>query len=130
MQFGKKTELLKKFLQLAKERLKACLRNKQDVVWDATTLRVDFRKILCDLGRDYKALVTIVNFLLPEAILFSANKERAYSVPDEILLQQLAGYQFPLVGEAHRMCIIGENGKTLYQTGYYQEYSSFDYAKQ
>ena len=107
-----------KIIQLAKERFKACLRKKQNVVWDATNLRTDFRKILCDLGRDYKALVTLVTFLLPEKKLFTSNRNRDFSVPDEVLVKQLDSYQFPAAGEAHRMCIIGEDGKLLYRTGY------------
>ena len=115
-------------LQLAKERLKACLRKQRNVVWDATNLRSDFRKILCDLGRDYKALVTIATFLLPESVLLSSNRNRDHAVPDEVLLKQLEGYQFPLVGEAHRMCIIGEKGEILYRVGYVdaQERSTSD----
>jgi len=104
-------------LHLAKDRLKDCLRNKQDVVWDATNLRSDFRKILCDFGRNYKALVTLVTFLLPESELFSSNKNREFSVPDEVLLKQLDGYQFPLVDEAHRMYVVGEKGRSLFHTG-------------
>lgn len=107
-------------LQLAKERLKACLRAKQNVVWDATNLRSDFRKILCDFGRDYKALVTLVVFLLPEEKLFTSNENRDYSVPKEVLLKQLEGFQFPLVGEAHRMCVVSEKGLLLHQTGYFE----------
>lgn len=105
-------------LQIAKERLKESLRKKQDVVWDATNLRTDFRKIVCDLGRDYKALVTMVIFLIPEKVLFASNKSREFAVPDEVLIQQLENYQFPVVGEAHRMCFVGEKGKFLRREGY------------
>ena len=109
-------------LQLAKDRLKACLRKKQNVVWDATNLRSDFRKILCDFGRDYKALVTLVVFLLPEEKLFKNNENRDYSIPRDVLLKQLEGFQFPLAGEAHRMCVVSEKGLVLHRTGYFETY--------
>jgi len=110
-------------LHFAKDRLKDCLRNKQNVVWDATNLRSDFRKILCDFGRDYKALVTLVIFLLPESELFSSNKNREYSVPDEVLLKQIDGYQFPLVDEAHRMYVVGEKSQPFFCSGFYEKFN-------
>ncbi|PHS12945.1 MAG: hypothetical protein COA86_17830 [Kangiella sp.] len=111
-------------MQLAKERLKACLRTKQSVVWDATNLRLDFRKILCDFGRDYKALVTLVVFLLPEKKLYMGNENRDYSVPKDVLSKQLKGFQFPSAGEAHRMCLVGERGQLLRRTGYFETHST------
>ncbi|WP_444997399.1 AAA family ATPase [Aliikangiella sp. IMCC44359] len=107
-------------LQLAKERLKACLRKKQDVVWDATNLRSDYRKILCDLGRDYHALVSMIVFVLPESDIFKGNKSRDFVVPEEILLKQFEGYQFPLTNEAHRVCFVGSKGQVFHRTGYWQ----------
>ena len=35
-------------LQIAKSELKKALANKQNVVWDATNLRIDFRKQIFD----------------------------------------------------------------------------------
>ncbi|TQV81072.1 AAA family ATPase [Aliikangiella coralliicola] len=105
-------------LQLAKERLKACLRNKQNVVWDATNLRSDFRKILCDFGRDYNALVTLVVFLQPEGELFRNNDSRDFSVPEKVLKKQLMDFQFPLVNEAHQLCIVDGKGAILHRSGY------------
>ena len=100
----------------AKDLLKESLRSKQDVVWDATNLRSDFRKIICDLGRDYHALVTLVVFLAPEKTIFSGNSNREYSIPNEVLLNQLDSYQFPLVDEAHYYVIVGLNSEILWQS--------------
>lgn len=105
-------------VHLAKDRLKECLRRKQDVIWDATNLRSDFRKIICDFGRDYKALVTLVLFLPSESAIFLRNRKRNHPVPNDVLLKQLDGFQFPLVGEAHRMKVIDENGNCHFSTGY------------
>ncbi len=103
-----------KVIHLARDRLKQALRNKQDVVWDATSLRSDFRKVICDLGRDYHALVTIVLFMLPESIIYQNNRNREYAVPEDVLLKQFEDFQFPLVDEAHYFQIVGEKGELLY----------------
>lgn len=103
-----------KVIHLARDRLKQALRDKQDIVWDATNLRSDFRKIICDLGRDYHALVTIVLFMLPESITYQNNRNREYAVPEDVLLKQFEDFQFPLVDEAHYFQIVGEKGELLY----------------
>jgi len=100
----------------AKELLKENLRSKKDVVWDATNLRSDFRKIVCDLGRDYHALVTLVVFLAPEKEIYSGNSNRQYSVPADVLLKQLESYQFPLVDEAHHYMVVGLKSEILWQS--------------
>jgi predicted kinase len=105
-------------VHLAKDRLEECLRNNQNVVWDATNLRSDFRKVLCDFGRDYKALVTLVLFLPSESAIFQRNRKRLHPVPNDVLLKQLDGFQFPLVGEAYRMQVIDERGNCCFSTGY------------
>lgn len=107
-------------LQQAKELLKVALRAKRGVVWDATNLRTDFRSLIATLGRDYHALVSLVVFLLPEKQLYCNNRNRNYSVPDSVLLRQLESYQLPLLNEAHQYQVIGEGGKTLFRSGYYQ----------
>ncbi|MGF1687486.1 AAA family ATPase [Photobacterium japonica] len=106
-------ECVGKVLHLAKDKLKACLRSKQHVVWDATNLRRDFRKIIADFGRDYHALVTMVVFLHSEKMLYRSNANRARRVPDEVLKKQLSSYQFPLVDEAHEYIVVGEKGAVL-----------------
>ncbi len=107
-----------RILQQAKEQLKASLRQKQNVVWDATNLRIDFRKIICDLGRNYHALVTLVVFLAPEQAFISGNRNRQHSIPDTVLSKQFEQYEFPTPDEAHRTLYINEQGETLHNTGF------------
>ena len=104
-------------LQLAKTRLKKALAQKRNVVWDATNIRKDFRKILCDLGDNYGALVTIVAFQLTVNNLSNNNQHRKYSVPDSVLSDQVSKLEWPWVIEAHRMLIIGERGQELARAG-------------
>jgi len=114
-------------IHLAKDRLKIYLRAKQNVVWDATNLRSDFRKIICDFGRDYNALVTLVVFLSSEKEIRSGNNNRAYSVPEGVLNKQFADYQFPIVNEAHRYCIINSHTEALFQSGYFLQQVELHY---
>ncbi|WP_020395216.1 ATP-binding protein [Thiolinea disciformis] len=101
--------------QQAKEQLKAVLRAKRGVIWDATNLRQDFRSTVADLGRDYHALVTLVVFLLPETELRKNNRAREHVVPDAVLDRQLESYQFPTVDEAHQFWVVGAKGEMLWQ---------------
>jgi predicted kinase len=113
-------------IQQAKEALRIALRQKQGVVWDATNIRRDFRAMIASLGRDYHALVTLAVFLLPEKALLEQNKQRQHRVAHCVIEKQLDRYQFPLPHEAHQYQIVGEEGKMLYQTGFYAGfYSNF-----
>jgi len=103
-------------MQRAKERLKICLRRKDNVVWDATNLRSDFRKIICDLGRDYHALTTLVVLLAPESDVYRGNAQRQFAVSTEILTKQLESYQFPLVNESHEYIVANQQSEVLWRS--------------
>ena len=103
--------------QATKEQLKAALRQKRGVVWDATNLRVDFRHAITELGRDYHALVTLVLFLLPEAQIEAQNRARSHAIPTAVLAKQLASFQFPSLEEAHHFIVVGTGGRVLWQSG-------------
>lgn len=104
-------------LQLAKQRLKQALAAGQDVVWDATNIRQDFREPLTTLAVNYGALITMVIFHLDSATLKRQNRQRPHAVSDEVLQQQLAKLQWPQVEESHYQWIIGENGQPLASNG-------------
>lgn len=116
-------------IHLAKNRLKACLRAKKNVVWDATNLRSDFRKIIFDFGRDYHALVSLVVFLSPEQDITHGNKNREFAVPDNILRKQLDDFQFPLVNDAHQFCVIDSKAEILFQSGYFLQNKEIHYER-
>ncbi|MCB0315943.1 MAG: AAA family ATPase, partial [Calditrichaeota bacterium] len=96
-----------------KEMLKAALRAQRPVVWDATNLRIDFRKRLAQLGFDYHALVTLVLFHTPETSLFARNRLRAHPIPEAALARHLEILEWPTPDEAHRIWHIGEDGEML-----------------
>ncbi|KID55137.1 hypothetical protein JF50_25380 [Pseudoalteromonas luteoviolacea] len=104
-------------LQLAKSRLKTALAHKRDVVWDATNIRQDFRRVLCQLGERYGALVTLVVFHLPPNVIYQNNRARHHVVSDEVLSEQIKKLQWPWRIEGHRMLFIGEHGQALSRYG-------------
>lgn len=106
-------------IQHAKEQLRIALRSKGKVIWDATNLRQDFRSIICTLSTDYHALVTLAVFLMPESQIERKNRERKNSVPDDVLKNQIARYQFPLLDEAHQYMVLDGNGEVVYRSGYF-----------
>ncbi|MEC4087185.1 AAA family ATPase [Pseudoalteromonas rubra] len=106
-----------RIMQTAKSRLKAALGKKHNVVWDATNIRKDFREMICQLGLQYGALITIVAFQLSETALRTNNRNRRHVVPDEVLTSQIARLQWPARTEGHRMLVIGDQGIELSRAG-------------
>ncbi|ASP39058.1 hypothetical protein CHH28_10370 [Bacterioplanes sanyensis] len=97
----------------AKKRLKAALANGQHVIWDATSLRLDFRTPLVDIALAYKAKVSLICFWVPLQQLQQQNASRQYSVPNEVLQKQLYSWQWPLPSEAHELIYVDGDGETL-----------------
>lgn len=95
-------------LQAAKERLRAELRRKGKVVWDATNTRRDFRRVPLGLGLDYGALLTLVVFQPPVSTVFGRNPARQHTVPASVLAQQIENAEFPYRPEAHRTLWLDE----------------------
>lgn len=106
-----------KVLRIAKEELREHLRAKRRVVWDATSLRTDFRSAVIDLAEDYGALVTIVAFHCPQQELAKRNKTRKHPVIAAVRLKQLTNAQWPQVAEAHRFLNVDGHGKLLSARG-------------
>lgn len=104
-------------LQLAKSRLKTALANKRNVVWDATNIRKDFRKIICDFGQNYGALITLVVFQIQESTLRMNNTNRNHMVADDVISAQITKLEWPSFSEGHRMIIVGEKGECLDKVG-------------
>ncbi|PCK08022.1 MAG: hypothetical protein COA42_11295 [Alteromonadaceae bacterium] len=102
-----------KVLAIAKERLRESLRIQQAAVWDATSLRLDFRDHVAQLGRNYHALVTLVVFQLPPKVIFDRNRNRAFAVPDNVLDRQIETLQWPTPDEVHRYIVVDETGKSI-----------------
>jgi predicted kinase len=102
-----------KVRQIARERLREGLRRKAKLVWDATSLRRDFRDAVTNVARDYGALVTLVCFPRSAQELARRNRDRATPVPPGVLDRQLATMQWPELAEAHRSLVVGPSGEVL-----------------
>ncbi|CAM3801372.1 HD domain protein [Vibrio aerogenes CECT 7868] len=109
-----------RIVHLARDRLKAALAKRRNIVWDATNLRLDYRKVLCDLGRDYGALVTLVVFHLQIPNLKANDRSRRFTVGGDVIDEQVNSLQWPAITEAHRMIIVGDKGRTLARFGSFQ----------
>lgn len=103
-------------LQAAKEALRVSLRNKNNVVWDATSLRKDFRDAVIGLALDYHALVSLVVFRQDEQQLSAKNANRTHPVSPEVLEKQLSSAQWPTLAEAHHYSVIGREGDITFQS--------------
>lgn len=90
-------------LLIAKERLKECLRNKEDVTYDATNYRKDFRKKIFDLCHAYHARVTVHLVLKTVSACLRDNKDRPNPVDDDYIMHQAARFEYPEYGEYHDM---------------------------
>ena len=104
--------------QVAKEELKSHLRKKgEKVVWDATSLRRDFRNAVLSLGFDYNAMTTIVLFQKDLDEINKNNLKRNRNVPSSVINSQFDSFELPELTEAHRLIIVGTSGKVEYSHG-------------
>lgn len=87
-------------MQAAKERLKQALREKKNIIWDATNTRVDGRKWVVDLGRNYGAFTRIVCLQTQISELIKRNKKRTNPIPTKALLHQIERMEYPFLDEA------------------------------
>ena len=92
-------------LQRAKAQLRTHLRNKAQVVWDATSLTKNQRSAVLALGFDYGALTTLIALQPAASDLFARNRTRRDAVPDPVLTAQIAKTDFPYADEAHRVIL-------------------------
>lgn len=85
---------------IAKERLKEALRKKQNVVWDATSIRQDHREELLSLAEAYGAFTRLIVVLNKESKIRSQNLNREFAVPDEVITRMISNFQYPTPLEA------------------------------
>jgi predicted kinase len=99
--------------QVAREQLKHHLRRRDGVVWDATSLRRDFRRPLLQLGFDYGAHVTLAVFHLSEEEILQRNEARVAAVPRAVLRRQIDSFEWPSATEAHRVLLVNGSGEVV-----------------
>ena len=93
-------------MQAAKEALKQALREKKDVIWDATNTRENGRSWVVDLAHDYGASSRIVTLFTPLKELLIRNQKRENPIPTKALLRQAERMEFPWLYEAHKVEVV------------------------
>lgn len=96
----------KEVANLAKEKLKESLRNKENIIWDATNIRQEFRESLIQLAKDYGAYTEIVLLLDKEQNIRKKNKQRRHVVPDKVITRMKDNFQLIIPVEAHKVSYI------------------------
>jgi predicted kinase len=96
----------RKVLDIAKTILKEKLAKKEDVIWDATNYRRDFRKVPLTFGFNYSAFNEIILLNKTKSEIINQNKNRQNSVPDFVIDKQIEKFEVPNIEEAHLTNII------------------------
>lgn len=86
-------------LQEAKLLLKQALANNENVIWDSTNLRKDFRKIIADLGRQYNAETHLAFVVDSVKNCITKDEKRNDSVGNLIIEKQEKEFQYPELSE-------------------------------
>lgn len=92
-------------MQAAKEALKQALRDKKDIIWDATNTREDGRSWVVNLAQDYGAQTKIITIQAPINELIKRNKKREHPIPQKALMHQIERMEWPRLDEAHHVKI-------------------------
>ncbi|GHO89734.1 AAA family ATPase [Dictyobacter formicarum] len=90
-------------VQLARERARGYMRQKQSFVWNATNTTRLLRQQLTDFFISYKARVHIVYLEAPYDVIIKRNNERSASIPVAIINKLLDKLEVPDITEAHQV---------------------------
>lgn len=93
-------------VRAAHDKLKELMRNRVNVVWDATNFRKDFRGKIAQIGFNYKAFVEIVFINRPIDVILKQNKKRTHVVPYNAIDNQIKLFQKPDIDECHKLTVI------------------------
>lgn len=92
-----------KVVLIAKERIKEALRKKQNIIYDATNLKKEYREALLTLAHNYGAITQIDVLLAKESKIKYQNKNRKYVVPENVIDQMLVSLEYPSINEAYKV---------------------------
>lgn len=95
-------------VRLAHKRVAELLKERKNVVYDATNYRKDFRTKLAQVGFNYLAFVEIVLIKTTLSTCLINNKKRPVdeTVSDDVIFEMQRRFQLPDVTEAHKFTII------------------------
>lgn len=105
-----KSRAIQKFddevVRIAHARLKDALRERKNIIWDATNFRKDFRSKIAQLGYNYKAFVEIVFISKPLEVILRQNKGREHVVPMNAMNNMIESFQRPDIDECHELKVV------------------------
>lgn len=87
-------------VRIAKERLRVAFRQGVDVVYDATSLRTDFRTKVTNLAADYGYMSEIVVMLVDAKTCAQRDKERGRTVGEDKIKDMANLFQYPILTES------------------------------
>lgn len=92
----------------AHQRLRACLAQGRDVVWNATTLSRQHRDTLLSVAEPFGPVIRMVHVEAPASLLFARNRARegVAAVPDEVIWRMTRIWQPPDTTEAHAVAAV------------------------
>jgi predicted kinase len=93
-------------LRIAKDRLKIALAKKENIVYDATNVRKDFRAKVLDIGEAYHALTEIVYIKDSLDNVLQRDANRTYSVGKNVILSQDYRFECPEMDEADKLTVV------------------------
>ncbi len=93
-------------IEVAREKARRFLRNRTPFVWNATNLRLDFRRSIIRLCNDYKASVRIVYLENDLPTLLQRNRSRNQAVAEAAYDTLLDRWEIPTVLESQELDIV------------------------
>ncbi len=93
-------------LNLARERARAYLRQRQSFVWNATNLSRQLRRGVVALFAGYNARIAIKYVEVPESVLFPQNRQRPAPVPEAVMERLIDRWETPDCTESHHLAVI------------------------
>lgn len=92
-----------KVANIARERARVLLRQKQPFIWNATNIIQETRQKLVTLFADYGARVHIIYLEVPYEKLFIRNQKRKRYIPENVLEEMICKLEIPDPWEAYKV---------------------------
>jgi len=92
-------------IQEAREQCKILMRSKTNFVFNATNIVKDVRTRWISLFRQYKYKVIIYYKERPLKTILEANRQREYSVPEDVILEKVKKIDIPTEMECHDLIL-------------------------
>lgn len=96
----------REIVRLASLQVKTALAKKENIIYDATNIRKDFREKLLTLSHNYDALSEVVFITDKLSNIIKRDNEREHSVGKNVIMNQEYRFEYPEVDEADKSTIV------------------------